>query len=259
MSILMFALLISSSTRSPNTSSHGNSLMKIRTASVHVVAVLSVEEEGKENIAIPWMKGRDIFHGACQAAQDINKSPDLMLEVEVALVAVLVPDCDPVKGIDQLLKTLVDPSMNVVGVTGMFCDRLAEVYSPVLSQWARSVQISGELSATKEDRVQFAPHIVPSHEDTAEAIISLLYNLNWTRLGIVNPQAGYNHFASFLKCFHYFIDMGASCVCFGDHKLCLLLIFRKEHEVKASSVPLSMCILIGSFFYLLQTIFLRHT
>ena len=84
------------------------------------------------------MKRRDIFHGACQAAQDINKCPDLMLEVEVALVSVLAPDCDPVKGIDQLLKALVDPSMNVIGVTGMFCDRLAEVYSPVLSQWARS-------------------------------------------------------------------------------------------------------------------------
>ena len=197
MSILMFALLISSSTCSPNTSSHGNYLMKIRTTSVHVVAVLSVEEEGKENIAIPWMKGRDIFHGACQAAQDINKSPDLMLEVEVALVAVLVPDCDPVKGIDLLLKVLVDPSVNVIGVTEMFCDRLAEVYSPVLSQWAKSVQNSGEFFVTKEDRVQIAPHIVPSHEDTAEAIISLLYNLNWTRLGIVHPQAGYNHFASF--------------------------------------------------------------
>ena len=32
---------------------------------------------------------------------------------------------------------------------------------------------------------------------------------------------------------------------------CLLLIFRKEHEVKASSVPLSMCILIGSCLILL--------
>ena len=163
--------------------------------SLHVLAILSVVEGEDQGIA--WTQGRDIFRGACEAAQDINKHPDLLPQFEVVPVPVLVPDCDPVKGIHKLLEALLDPSMNMIGVTGMFCDKVAEVYSPVLSQWARSLQISGATIPKEEDGVQLTSYILPSSEDVAEAVISLLNKLNWTRFGIVYAQPGYKNYSSF--------------------------------------------------------------
>ena len=83
---------------------------------------MSFEEKSNVSSNISWIQGGDIFHGACLAAQDINKHPDLLPQFEVVPVPVLVPDCDPVKGIHKLLEALLVPSMNVIGVTGMLCD-----------------------------------------------------------------------------------------------------------------------------------------
>ena len=184
--------------------------------SLHVLAILSVVEGEDQGMA--WTQGGDIFRGACEAAQDINKHPDRLPQFEVVPVPVLVPDCDPVKGIHKLLEALRDPSMNVIGVTGMFCDKVAEVYSQILGQWVRSVQISGATSAKEENKVHLIFYLLPSSQDLAEAVISLLNNLNWTRFGIVYAQSGYKNYSSF-NYFHLSKTLNSAIKERHDHNL----------------------------------------
>ena len=184
--------------------------------SLHVLAILSVVEGEDQGMA--WTQGGDIFHGACEAAQDINKHPDILPQFEVVPVPVLVPDCDPVKGIHKLLEALRDPSMNVIGVTGMFCDKVAEVYSQILGQWVRSVQISGATSAKEENKVHLIFYLLPSSKDAAETVISLLNNLNWTRFGIVYAQSGYKNYSSF-NYFHLSKTLNSAIKERHDHNL----------------------------------------
>ena len=164
---------------------------------LHILVVLSVEERNNKTIDISWTQDGDIFHGACVAAQDINKYPDLLQQFEVVPVPVLVPDCDPVKGVHKLLEALLDPSMNVVGVTGMFCDKVAEVYSPIIRLWKRNLlQVLGSsLANNREDYL--TSYILPSYEDIAEAVASLLHHFNWTRFGIVHAETGYKNTPNF--------------------------------------------------------------
>ena len=164
---------------------------------LHILAVLSFEEKSNVSSNISWIQGGDIFHGACLAAQDINKHPDLLSQFEVVPVPVLVPDCDPVKGIHKLLEALLDPSMNVVGVTGMFCDKVAEVYSPIVRRWKGNVLQGLGSSLHKGNGSDiFASYILPSHEDVAEAVISVLHSFNWIRFGIVYAQADYKSYVN---------------------------------------------------------------
>ena len=171
---------------------------KTYTHTLHIIAVLSDEESSNENI--PWTRGTEIFHGACLAAQDINKHPDLLKQFEVVPVPVLVPDCDPVKGIHKLLEVLLDPSMNVVGVTGMFCNKVAEVYSPIIRLWKRNLlQVLGSSLPHIKERQEshYTSYILPSSKNIAGAVISLLHTFNWTKFGIVYAQASYNSQVNF--------------------------------------------------------------
>ena len=166
---------------------------------LHILVVLSVEERNNKTTDISWTQDGDIFYGACVAAQDISKYPDLLQQFEVVPVPmlVLVPDCDPVKGIHKLLEALLDPSMNMVGVTGMFCDKVAEVYSPIIRLWKRNLlQVLGSsLANNREDYL--TSYILPSYEDIAEAVTSLLHHFNWTRFGIVHAETGYKNTPNF--------------------------------------------------------------
>ena len=174
-----------------------NCLNQSNSIFLHILAVLSFEEKSNVSTSISWIQGGGIFHGACLAAQDINKHPDLLPQFEVVPVPVLVPDCDPVKGIHKLLEALLDPSMNVIGVTGMFCDKVAEVYYPIVRRWKGNVlQVLGSSLHKGNGNDNFASYILPSHEDVAEAVISVLHSFNWTRFGIVYAQADYKSYVN---------------------------------------------------------------
>ncbi len=123
------------------------------------------------------------------------------------------------RGLDYLLESLLDPAMNVVGVTGMFCDKVAQVYSPVLNHWA-SVHISG---AQIQDRTQLLPSLLPSPEDIAEAVVSLLYRLDWRRFGIVYYNTAFSQHS-----YYNFIHLAKS-------------VSHVANRRQSSSIPVTIC------------------
>ncbi len=191
---------------------------------LHVVVVLSVEDGG--NYSTARTQGTDIVQGACHATVHINNSTHLLDQYELVPVPVLVPDCDSVRGLDYLLESLLDPAMNVVRVTGMFCDKVAQVYSPVLNHWARSVHISG---AQIQDRTQLLPSLLPSPGDVAEAVVSLLYRLDWRRFGIVYYNTAFSQHS-----YYNFIHLAKS------------VISHVTNGRQSSSIPVAMYELRGT-------------
>lgn len=190
--LLILILLSTSAAGNVSLESSGADAQGDEANSLHILAVMSVQDGSGDGSSTIWSHGKDILKGAFLAAQDINNYPMFLDEFKVEVVPIQVPDCDPVRAIDQLVEKLMTSSLNIVGATGMFCDKVAEVYSPLIGhQGSDLIQIIGSsISHGREKRGITQPellfHVLPSHEDLAEAVISLLYRLNWMRIGIVH-------------------------------------------------------------------------
>jgi len=166
--------------------------------SLHILAVVSTAKNSHSTGA-PWTEGEKMLLAANRAAKDVNSNPAFSNRHQVGpVVPVLVPNCDPVKSIDKLLEALHNSSLNMVAVVGMACDAVARAFSPIVKHWPQNLLLLGSSLRTEMENPKSQHRLLyelPSHEDVAGAVISLLLNFNWTRVGIIHALTGYGSYA----------------------------------------------------------------
>ena len=150
-------------------------LVKLQTSAEKVVVLLSDEVDNTSNISFHLSRPKDIIAGGCLAAHHINKFQDSFL-CHFKLHPILVSPSDPVKGVPKLLDILLDPAIEVIGVTGAISNKIEEFYRPLVTHF--------------DERIpqKYANSYLPSLEDTANAVIQLLQQLNWTKVTIIQSN-----------------------------------------------------------------------
>ena len=139
---------------------------------LHVLVLLPTGEHGTQT-----KHTREAFLGVCEAAGSLQ-------QFQLVPVSVPVVQCQPEKGgLVELWQNLQDPAMNVVAVTGLFCDKETKLYSSVVSKWAHCAGTTAILQ-----------DLTPSSEEAVKALFSLLHRLRWTRFAILYTSETHNIF-----------------------------------------------------------------
>ena len=138
------------------------------------MVLLSDEVDNTNNISFHLSQPKDVIAGACLAAHPISNSQDSLL-CHFKLHPLLVPPSDPVKGVPKLLEIL-EQAVEVIGVTGVVSDKMEEFYSPLITHFDEKIP------------QKYANSYLPSLEDTANAVIKILQQLNYTKVTIIQSN-----------------------------------------------------------------------
>jgi len=161
--------------------------VKARTLARSVVVLLSKDNENTSNVSFHLSQPKDIIAGACLAAHHINKLQDSLHPLQV--LPLLVSDSDHMKAVPELLETLLDPEIEVIGVAGILLKKLEEFYNPIIIHLDEKIpQKYGSSYFSSFDK------------DAAQAIMYLFKELNWTRASIIqSDNYRYGKVANYIK------------------------------------------------------------
>ena len=154
---------------------HFLSLIKMETPTMKIVVLLSDEVDNTSNVRFHLSQPKDIIAGACLAARCVSKIEDsLLCHFQVHPLLVLLSD--PVNVVPKLLDILLDPAVEVIGVTGVVSDKTEEFFRPLITHF--------------DDRTpqKYSNSYLPSLEDTANVVIQILQRLNWTKVTIIQSN-----------------------------------------------------------------------
>ena len=162
-------------------------LVKLQTPTKNIVVLLSDEVDNTNNISFHLSRPKDIIAGACLAAHFISNFQDSLL-CHFQINPLLVSLSDPVKGVPKLLEILQDPAVEVIGVTGVVTYRMEEFYSPLITHFNEKIP------------QKYLNSYLPSLEDTANTVIKILQQLNWTKVTIIQTNDyKYEKVANYIK------------------------------------------------------------
>ena len=113
--------------------------------------------------------------GACLAAHHTNNFQD-SLQCHFQIHPLLVSLSDPVKGVPKLLEILQDTAVEVIAVTGVVSDKMEIIYSSLITHFDEKIP------------QKYANSYLPSLEDTANAVIKILQQLNYTKVTIIQSN-----------------------------------------------------------------------
>ena len=149
-------------------------VVKLQTPNIKIVALLSDEVDNTSNVSFHLSQPKNIIAGACLASHKFCKFQDWLSYFQVH--PLLVSPSDPVKGVPKLLEILLDPAVEVIGVAGVVSDKIEEFYRPLITHI--------------DERIpqKYVNSYLPSLEDTANAVIQLLQQLNWTKVTIIQSN-----------------------------------------------------------------------
>ena len=197
-------------------------LVKLQTPTKKIVVLLSDEVNNTNNVSFQLCQPKDIIAGGCLAAHYINNSQNSLLG-HFQLHPLLVPPSDPVKGVPKLLEILLDQAVEVIGVTGVVSDRTENFYSPLITHLDERVPQT------------YLNEYLPSLEDTANAIIKILQQLNWTKVTVIQSiyytyakvanhiRAAANSNFDFIAINEYTIASTIQKLKFGETKIFVML------------------------------------
>ena len=194
-------------------------LVKLQTPKI--VVLLSDEVNNTSYVNFDLSRTKDIIAGACLASHEFCKFQDFPCHFQVH--PLLVPPSDPVKGVPKLLEILLDPEVEVIGVTGVVSDKMLKFYSSLINHFDETLpQI-------------YANSYLPSLEDTANAVIQILQKLNWTKVTIVQSndykyqkvakhiETASNTTVDFISLHEYSIEPTIQKLKYGDTKIFIIL------------------------------------
>ena len=189
-SVLIILMLSFNSVHCSNISTNSSSHLQI-------LAVISGQDSEDGILQPSWYQSEHIVTGAQAAARHINKNPAILQQFHLQIVPIFVPFCDPTRGIDSLVKNLTSSDTTIIGTVGLFCDKVAEVYSPVIGhRRTERIQIAGtSLMDSNKRGMPFLPHLfsmLPSSRSLVQALLAVLRGFSWRRLGVV--RVGGNSF-----------------------------------------------------------------
>ena len=149
-------------------------LVKMQTPAKKIVVMLSDEVNNTSNVSFHLPRPKDVIAGACLASHEFCKFQDCVCHFQVH--PLLVPPSDPVKGVPKLLEILLDPAVEVIGVTGVVSDIMEEYYSPLITHFDEKIP------------QKYTNSYLPSLGDTANTVIEILQQLNWTKVTIIQSN-----------------------------------------------------------------------
>ena len=149
-------------------------VVKLQTPTIKIVALLNDEVDNTSNVSFHLSQPKDIIAGACLASHEFCKFQNLIPYFQVH--PLLMSPSDPAKGVPKLLEILLDPAVEVIGVAGVVSDKIEELYKPLITHF--------------DERIpqKYSNDYLPSLEDTANGVIKILQQLNWTKVTIIQSN-----------------------------------------------------------------------
>ena len=99
-----------------------------------IITLLSDEVDNTSNVSFHLSQPKDTIAGACLAAHHFyNFHHSLLCHFQVH--PLLVSPSDQAKGVPKLLEILLDPAVEMIGVTGVISDKIEEFYSPLITNF----------------------------------------------------------------------------------------------------------------------------
>ena len=149
-------------------------LVKLQTPAMKIVVVLTDEVNNSSNVSFHLPQHKNIIAGAYLALHEFCKLQDCLCHFQVH--PLLVSSSDPVKGVPKLLEILLDPDVEVIGVTGVISVKIKNFYIPLINHFDETLP------------QKYANSYLPSLEDTANAVIQIVQKLNWTKVTIIQTN-----------------------------------------------------------------------
>ena len=139
---------------------------------VQPLEIISIVSNSSDADTPLWGRGEELIPGALLAAQEVNSNEDVLNGFHIEVVPLFVQDCSVSEGILKTVQELLSTDNPVIGVTGLFCPKLKEDLSPLLSHKEINViQLSGGIGTQ------------------IEALFDLLEVLNWSNFNLVTFQS----------------------------------------------------------------------
>ena len=167
----------------------------ISVVAVQPLKIISVVSNSSDADTPLWGRGEELIPGALLAAQQVNSNEDVLNGFHIEVVPLFVQDCSVSEGILKTVKELLTTEHPVIGVTGLFCPRLKEILSPLLSHRELNlIQLSGATivdPAVAGDKLnsQHILSIVPGVVSQLEALFNLMKALSWSRFNLVTIRS----------------------------------------------------------------------
>ncbi len=163
------------------------SLLQLSAAQPLKLIVL-VSTNSSDDATTPlWDRGEEIVPGALLAAQEVNNYMD-GFTVEVA--PVLVESCNVNDAILKVVRELVYRDTPVLGVAGLSCENVKSAISSLVGrnevgiiQLFGATLLSPTIHQAKDISHQFS--VLPNLDTHIEALVELMAQLNWKKIGIV--------------------------------------------------------------------------
>ena len=186
--------------------------------SLHLLAVLplpNLEQSSKWNNSyykpIPkWERGPDILLGGLLAENEINNSTDILTGYHLEVVPLQIPMCDPTSaGISEFVNILTSNKYNLVGVTGLLCNKLTRFISHIAGhEGSDLIQIASGATVLPLDEQRQYSHLyymLPSSEIIARTFVRVMMEFGWSRIGILS--SGMYHDTRYVKTAEKFVNL----------------------------------------------------
>jgi len=145
-----------------------------------------------------WDRGYELLPAAQIAQEHINNDSNLLQGYSLELVTVQSEPCDISivnDGLVNTYKKVLDPkrSLNVVGLTGLFCSSVTNTLAPIFSLPSITyLQVAA--STTPEHRrnrgFQWLVHLLSSSVAYNDAVLAMMNVFGWTRIGLIYNSLG---------------------------------------------------------------------
>ena len=148
-----------------------------------------------------WDRGLDVIPAGHLAAEEVNNCSNILPGYGLRLIDVDSEVCGlnvVSKGIVNVYRELIDPNQTcIVGVIGLYCSKVTDIISPIVSHpniggyiqiAASTTPVHRQYDSNSTDSYLF--HIVAASSVFNDATQSLMETFNWTRISLVHDSLG---------------------------------------------------------------------
>ncbi|MCG8625494.1 MAG: hypothetical protein MJE68_26290, partial [Proteobacteria bacterium] len=151
-----------------------------------------------------WDRGLDLVPAGHLAAEQINNHSELLPGYKLEVIDIDSESCGRstiTKAVVNLHMELVSPILNnrsscVVGIIGLYCSMVTNALAPIISRRAAGVDYIKLAASTAPEHRQDPIfrnvfHTITSSSVFNEAVIKMMMNFNWKRIGLMHNALGF--------------------------------------------------------------------
>ena len=142
-----------------------------------------------------WDKGYELIPAAELAADQINNSSDYLPGYQLKVVAVKSEPCgasSTFTGFVNTLEEILDPkqSLNVVGLTGLFCSSVTDIIAPITNLSFIQVAASTTHIHRDIDRFPWLFRIISASIIFNDVVLEMMRKYMWQKIAIIHSSDG---------------------------------------------------------------------